>query len=135
MEAKIKVEKNTKLERWYSIRKKLRLLQEEEKKLRQELCEEYFADAKEGTNSFPLDKGYVLQAKIVINRKVDEATLSSVMEELAMIGVSGDPLIRYKPEVNMKEYRRLDDKARTIFDQALTISKGMPQLDIVLPKR
>ena len=125
----------TKLNEWYECREQLRILQEREKALRLEIMSKVFPEAKEGVNSFPLEDGYVLKGTKVITRKVDEASLLAIAEQLASSGVSIDSLIRYKPELSVREYKKMNEEQRMIFDQALIIKEGLPQLEIVLPKR
>ena len=123
------------LNEWYEIREQLKVLQDKEKELRLRIMSSVFPDAKEGINNYPLEGGYVLKGTRVISRKIDEASLSAIADQLASAGVSVDSLIRYKPELSVSQYKKLSAEQRMIFDQALIIKDGLPQLDIVLPKK
>jgi hypothetical protein len=75
-----------------------------------------------------------------INRAVQVELLAELAKVQAMPD-SNQPklelekLVKWKPEVSIKEYRLLTDEQRLLFDQVLVIKPGMPGLDIVIPKR
>ena len=111
----------------------------------------------EGTNKFDLANKYQLKAQRIINRSIDAAALKQLShtkaeleykvaqgilmtdEEVALhktlLGVSLDELIKYKPELAVKEYRTLTAEELRVFDDVLVIRDGSPQLEIVKPKR
>lgn len=123
------------IERWYIVQEQLSKLKNEEQLLRQKIFNGMFPDPKEGTNSVDLADGFVIKGKRVINRTVDEAAFKSSIEELAKNGIATDQIVKFKPELVIKEYRTLTDKQRSLFDFVLIIKDGMPGLEIMQPKR
>ena len=100
-----------------------------------------FPEPTEGTNTVPLNDGTGAVAKMthVINRKVDEDQYDELEKSLQtdnnLPRLDLAKLVRWKPEVSIKEYRTLTDEERHLFDQALVIKPGMPGLDIMIPKK
>jgi hypothetical protein len=130
------------LELWYTKQEELRKLKEEEMALRLRITKQYFPTPKEGTNSHELGDGYVMKMKHNIDRKVDEAALSTLKDKLKEAGIRVDDLIIYKPELSVKQYRpyELDTseegkKRLNLIDQCLIVKPGAPALEIVKPKR
>lgn len=110
---------------------------EAEKALRKEVMALFFPEPVEGTNKFELEAGWSLQATHKIERKVDEASLPAVLQQLREMGVNPDPLIRTKPDLDTKAYKSLvqvNPDAAHVFEQALTIKPGSPTVELVPPK-
>jgi hypothetical protein len=131
------------LMQWYKMQEDLAKLKSAEALLRARIFKKYFPTPVEGTNDFSLDDGYVLKAKYSIDRKVDEATLTTLTPDLRKLNIPLDALIKYKPELSVKAYRTLEGdssdegkKRLNLFDQCLIIKPaGTQQLEIVLPKK
>lgn len=150
------------LEEWYKLKELLDDTKTKEFALRKKIYAHYFVvrdehgveiQPKEGTNNFELPDGFVLKAQRVINRSVDQGSLAALKQEkielsekedlyekekerlALLLELPLDDLVRYKPELETREYRKLSDEARNVFDTALVIKDGTPQLDIVKPKR
>lgn len=123
------------MERWYIVQEQLSKLKNEEQMLRNKIFKGMFTNPVEGTNTVELEDGYALKGKRVINRTVDEAAFKASVEELAKNGIATDRIIKFKPELVVKEYRTLTDEQRNLFDCVLIIKDGMPGLEIVKPKR
>lgn len=127
--------------------------------LRQKLFKFFFPSPREGTNNLMLQDGRKFVAKHVITREVDEtgldtlrrALLGDMRAQLTTLGldVSGftddapvtevlklsmDKLIKSKPSLVTTEYRTLTDEQRIIFETALAIKDGSPQLTLEPPK-
>lgn len=110
---------------------------EAEQALRKEVMALFFPEPVEGTNKFELEAGWSLKATHKIERKVDEAALPAVLQQLREMGVNPDPLIRTKPDLDTKAYRSLvqtNPDAAHVFEQALTIKPGSPTVELVPPK-
>lgn len=130
---------------WWETQQQLSKLKATEALLRNKIFKHWFPAPVEGTNSLPLPDGFVAKGVYKINRDVDEAALKLYTSSQVVEGVpagpsvfeahqiSVDALIRYKPELNIRAYRALTDEQRKIFDQALTIKVGMPDLKISPP--
>lgn len=109
-------------------------LVELEQALRKAVMAEFFPTPKEGVNNLDMGQGWTLKGTYKIDRKVDEAALPAVKEQLRELGVNADTLVKYKPEVATTIYKALSEQARLIFDTALTIKPGSPTVELVPPK-
>lgn len=110
---------------------------EAEQSLRKEVMALFFPEPVEGTNKFDLEAGWSLKATHKIERKVDEAALPAVLQQLREMGVNPDTLIRTKPDLDTKAYKSLvqiNPDAAHVFEQALTIKPGSPTVELVPPK-
>ncbi len=110
---------------------------EAEQALRKEVMALFFPEPVEGTNKFELEAGWSLKATHKIERKVDEAALPAVLQQLREMGINPDPLIRTKPDLDTKAYKSLvqiNPDAAHVFEQALTIKPGSPTVELVPPK-
>ena len=110
---------------------------EAEQALRKEVMALFFPEPVEGTNKFELEAGWSLKATHKIERKVDEAALPAVLQQLREMGINPDPLIRTKPDLDTKAYRSLvqiNPDAAHVFEQALTIKPGSPTVELIPPK-
>lgn len=125
-----------KIERWYQVSEQLGTLKAEELALRKEIFAEAFPNPIEGTkeNKMDLAAGWILQGDHKINRKVDEAVVSTLAT-----GDNTAPLIdrcfNYKPSLILKEFKALGSNDLALLADAVTETPGTPGLKIVLPKR
>lgn len=122
-----------KLNKWYKMQEELRVLKDEEAALRREIFEAAFPNAKEGTNKLELAEGWVLNATLPINRKVDLPTFQAMKEQLLEHHIKVDQIVEFKPELSVKQYRCLTEEELHLVDQFLIISEGSPQMKVVLP--
>lgn len=125
---------------WYAAKKAADKAVAAEKALRADLVALAFPSGlKEGaSNKADLPESWQLSVTGVVNRTVDEAALGATLELIKeKTGVTIDPadLIRYKPELKVGEYKKLGDDVKKLFDNALTIKDGSPQVEVKLPKR
>lgn len=128
---------------WYKLKDELAKLKASESLMRSKLFKGYFPTPKEGTNTLDLDPlliaaglpsgGHVLKATYPIERKIDDAAVTTLAPVLAANLISVDKLIRRKPELDVKEYRTLTAEQTQLFDQCLIVKPGSAQLEIVLP--
>lgn len=123
------------LERWYKVKAELDKLRAEEMVLRKRLFGAYFPDPKEGTNDFELGGGYVLKGGYKIERKIELPVFLAYKDKFTAAGIPVDAIVAYKPELALKEYRKLTDGQRTLFDACLEIKPGAPSMEIVMPKK
>lgn len=110
---------------------------EKEQALRKEIMALFFPAPEEGTNKVDLGSGWTLKATHKIDRKIDEAALPAVFQQLREMNVNPDPLVRAVPALETKAYKSLaqiNPDAARIFEQALTIKPGSPTLELVPPK-
>ena len=120
---------------WFNMTQQLDQLKVAEIALRKRIFTTFFKSPVEGTNKVPLTEGWILKADHKINRSVDIASLTNAAAAFKEAGIATEDLIKYKPELVIVEYRKLDDDTRKVFDQILVIKEGSPQLEIVKPKR
>jgi hypothetical protein len=124
-----------KLNKWYEMQEQVRDLKEKEAELRKEIFQSAFPNAKEGTNKLELAEGWVLNATLPINRKVDLAAFQAMKEQLLEHHIKVDQIVEFKPELSVKQYRCLTEEEVHLVDQFLIISEGSPQMKVVLPKK
>lgn len=103
--------------------------------LRKKIFATYFPNPKEGTNDVPLSDGYVLKAQHKIDRKIDEPAMVALAEEFEAAKILVKDLVKFKPELKIAEYRKLGEEQRKVFEKALIIKPGAPQMEVVKPKR
>lgn len=120
---------------WFNATVQLAKVKAREMELRKKIFGAYFPLPREGVNDYPMDGGFVLKGTHKITRDVDEAMLAAKQNELIEKKIPVASLIRWKPELVTKEYRKLTDDDRKIFEQILDIKVGSPSMEIVKPKR
>lgn len=133
------------LSEWYSLKEQLDTIKNKEIVLRQFIAKALFCEPVEGTNTYDLKQlndttGAVAKVTHTINRAVKEDLLEELEKSQAlpdnnMPKLDLKKLVKWKPEVSIKEYRTLTDEERHLFDQVLVIKPGMPGLEIMIPKR
>ena len=129
------------LEAWYKLQENLRAVKAAEMLLRTKIFKGMFKEPVEGTNSIPLEGGWVLKGKRTINREIDGAALqanmaidpATQMSRLSANGIHVEQLVKWVPELVTKTYRILSEEQVKIFDECLIIKDGSPALEIVLP--
>src|SRR5699024_2831301 len=102
---------------WWNMKQQVDILKAKESDLRQQIITAAFPGIQEGTENADLPQGYKLSVTGKLNRNIDEAALPAVLEQMGE--GAEDNLIERKPSLVMKEYRKLSDKQRKVFDQAL----------------
>lgn len=130
---------------WYDATTQLAKWKQREHFLRLRVFRHLVPVPEEGMNTVDLEKhptfvgvdtmGYVLKAQHVISRDVDDAALTVLMPKLEEKNIPVAQLIKRKPELAVGAYRKLTKEETQLFDQALIIKPGSPQLAIMLPKK
>lgn len=125
---------------WYQAKKAADKAVAVEKALRADLVALAFPNGlKEGAkNKADLPESWQLSVTGVVNRSIDEAALGAaieLVEEKTGVKLDANDLIRYKPELKVAEYKKLSEEVRKLFDNALVIKDGSPQVEVKLPKR
>ena len=130
------------INKWYELQAQLKSIKASEMLLRTKIYKGLFKDPKEGTNTIPLAEGWVMKARRVIQRDIDIAalTINSANPELGpsrleLAGINVASLVKWKPELVLKNYRELTDEQKLIFNDCLVIKDGSPALEIVLPAK
>jgi hypothetical protein len=120
---------------WYEMQDKLKALKASEMLLRTKIFKHYFPVPKEGTNTAPLDNGWVIKGVYKISREPDPALLAAFAASLREQGINPDTLVKYKPELITKTYRELTEEQVKLFDRVLVVKPSAPSLEIVLPAK
>jgi hypothetical protein len=129
------------LKEWFILKQQLDEMKGKEVVLRQFIFNGLFTNPTEGINKHDVNDGTgaVVKGTHVINRSVQIEELEKLEESLKndsnLPKLDLEKLVKWKPEVSIKEYRTLTDEQRHLFDQALVIKPGMPGLEICIPKR
>jgi hypothetical protein len=123
------------LSTWYKMAQELKKLKTKEILLRKDIFGKAFPDPKEGTNNYGLDDGYVLKGQYQLTRDIDEGAFNALKEKLREEKINPDLLVQYKPSLVKKEYNKLTDEQKQLFDQCLIVKPGSPSLEIVLPAK
>lgn len=129
--------------RLYTMQEELAALKTAEAMLRRRIFDHFFPNPVEGSkeNKYPLNDGTgaILQADYKINRNVLEPELdtlrAAIREDATLPRLPLNKLVKYKPELVKAEYNKLTDEERQVFDRALDIKPGMPEVKVVIPKR
>ena len=129
------------LNEWYRLKDELTRVKTAEMLLRTKIYKGLFTAPEEGTNTLPLDGGWVIKAKRTIQRDIDLAALNvnaivdpaTNMSRLTQNGIHPEQLVKWKPELVLKNYRLLTEEQMAIFNECLVIKDGSPALEIVLP--
>lgn len=130
--------------RLYEMQEELGRLKAAEAMLRRRIADHFFPNPTEGSrdNKYPLNDGTgaILQMDHKINRKVLEPELDALKAAMREEGnnlprLAINKLVVYKPELVKAEYNKLTAEERQVFDRALEIKPGMPEVKVVIPKR
>lgn len=105
-----------------------------EQELRKQVFTAFYPAPKEGTNTIDLAEGWRLKGVYKLDRKIDEAALPAVAEQLREMGVNVDTLVKWTPDLKTATYKELTAEQRAVFDQALIIKPGTPTIELVPPK-
>lgn len=128
----------TKLKRWSELKEKIAEvctpLVTEEMELRKEIFSMAFPSPKEGTNNSELQGKWILKGTYKLDRKIDEAALPAVLEQLRKQNVVTELLVKYEPKLSATNYKALSIENQRIFDQAMTIKPASPTLELIPPK-
>ena len=123
---------------WNDLQQKLAKIKAEEMILRTAIYKHFFKDPKEGTNTAALHAGWELKATRTIDRKIELPTFQAMAVEngpFHLAGIRAADYIEWEPKLKIANYRTLTAEQKLVFDQALVIKDGSPQLKIVLPAK
>lgn len=120
------------LARWYELKQTIAHLQAEERTLREGLFQGTFPDPKEGVNTHKLEDGTQVKGTYRLNRKVDVEE----WEKIRPILTAEEEENVFKVSVSLMTgaYKKLADDRVAIIDKCLTITPGLPSLDVKPPK-
>lgn len=123
---------------WQAAATALEAAKATEAKLRIEVVGLFPFDDEEGTQNIDLANGWKLKAVKKQNYKLDALKVDAALEKMEKLGEAekllAERLVKFKPELSISEYRILPANCRGIIDDVLTVSPGMPSLELVPPK-
>src|SRR5512136_236158 len=124
------------IQEWYELKLKLNQLKDEESVLRQQIVKEIFNSTNEaGTYKIDLEEGYQLKLKNSYSYKVDSEKVVECLEKIAQEdSIVANAVIKWKPELSLREYKMLNNEFKTILDSAITMKLDSPKVELVLPK-
>lgn len=129
---------------WQDSVKALAAAKEAEATLRKEVladCYGFNSEAlREGTENIELGNGYKLKAVFKISYTLNNAEdgVDKALSKLEKAGPEGafiaERLVRWKPELSVSEYKKLDAKYKKFIDEVLVTKEATPSLELVAPK-
>lgn len=119
---------------WQEAKKQLDALKESEMAMRKHIVASQFDADKIGAQNVELGKGWKLKAVTKVRYNVDRDTdkVDNVLDQLE--DWQADRLVKWKPELSVSEYKKLDDEDRAKVDAIVTIVPSSPELSLVPPK-
>lgn len=141
---------STKLQAWHETQAMLAYLVNVERHMRTAAFDLYFPGYREagesGLKNYDLGGGYVLKGTPAVNYKLDKDAIDDTLAKIAKLGAEGallaDRLVTFKPDLSVTEYKKLDPsasrqqaKAKDLIDGVITITPGLPKLELVSPQR
>lgn len=119
---------------WNEAKKELDALKEREMEMRKHIVSSQFDEDKVGTQNVELGNGWKLKAVTTVRYNVERDTekVDDVLDQLE--DWQAERLVKWKPELSVSEYKKLDDADREKVDSILTIVPGSPTLTLVAPK-
>lgn len=119
---------------WYNMVQQLGKLKSQEMLLRKRIFRHHFPDPKEGTNTFILPDKYQLKGVHKIDRQIDVPALTTLRPMFEEKGLKVDNLLKVELSLKVKEYKAMTEEEKKLFDQALIVKSGAPDLKIEPPK-
>ena len=131
--------RNQLLADWDYAEKQLSAAKEREKSLRLAVHAEFFdSEEKAGTYKEKLGQGWQLKLTCKDNVKVDEPEIvQTMLTELAKLEGGSDAakdLFKWKPTLSQTAYKKLSLAHKQIVDSVLTVSPGLPAIELFPPK-
>lgn len=117
---------------WQAVKKQLDSLKLKEMTLRKRIFGAYFPAPDEGTNTFVLADNALLKGGYKIDRQIDPGELQARGQYLADKGIPVSKLVDWKPNLVLREYRKLTAEEMAMFDHCLVIKPGSPSLELVI---
>lgn len=125
---------------WDKAKKELNRLKELEMNLRNQIIATDFANHKaEGTENVDLGGGYKLKAVFKTTYSfTDKELVDAALTKIEKLGAEGEyiaeRLVKFKPELSVSEYKKLDTAYKAIIDEILVTKPATPSLELVIPK-
>lgn len=138
-------EKNALLSAWYEADKTMRAAVDAERELRLQIIETFSTETREDasgveTVSLGRDK-WVLKIQHGLNYNLDKdadkvrSSLDVIAKSMEGGKIIADRLVKWKPEISVTEYKKLDREQREEINKVLTIKPKTKSIEIVEEKR
>lgn len=130
------------LQEWIDADKAMRAAKDLEAAARKAVVESigFDPEKKEGTERLPLANGWEIKAVKKQNYSLKNAAGETdlALDKMEKMGEEGkflaERLVKWKPDLSIKEWKELPEKFKPLFATCLTISDGMPTLELIEPK-
>jgi hypothetical protein len=122
------------LKEWNEAKQLAKIWVEKESTLRDTLVKALFnCDKDEGTESITVQNDWTLKVtkKLSYSLNNDEGEVSALCASLP--DSLSKQLIRWKPDLSLSTYRKLDNHTRDLFNSVLTIKPAKPSLELIAP--
>jgi hypothetical protein len=119
---------------WNEAKQQAKTWVEKESTLRDALVKQLFnADKDEGTETIQIENGWSLKAskKLTYSLNNDQGEVSAICATLP--DAVSRQLVRWKPELSLSTYRKLDGATAQMFQNVLTIKPSKPSLELLPP--
>jgi hypothetical protein len=115
--------------RWLDAKEKLKMYQDMERKLREDILHASFGDNNIGSLNC-INGGYLIKGSYGTSFSIDQKGIKDAIES----GEIGDAIcaVRTKYELDKKAYDSLDDDALEIINEFVTQKPSLPTLEIKL---
>lgn len=123
------------LHRWSVLSEQLADIKAQEIALRIKLFNQAFPMANIGTNTAALNEGWELKGKLTANKSIDKAELLTLQPEFKKLSIDVNTVFNWKPELSKTQYDKLNLKQKNQVDRVVTLKKGTPALEIILPTK
>lgn len=93
-----------------------------------------------GTQTVDLGNGYKIKAEFKLNYRLENKNqeLDKALDAIVNTFEEGDyvarNLVKWKPELSMTEYKKLPNEIKSVIDEALVVTQGLPSLKFIQPK-
>lgn len=130
--------RNNLIAQWHYAKNNLETAKAAELELRNKILDESFV-WKEGTENLELGNGYKLKAVFKLNYRLfnKDNDVDKALTKLENAGTEGafiaERLVKWKPELSVSEYKKLDEKFKQIIDEVLITYSSQPSLELVEP--
>ena len=118
------------LAEWFKLRANLKKIKAKEILMRKHIFNTLFPHPNEGVNEHELPDNYILKGTYKLDRKLDMGVFGSMTDVLREQQINPDKMVAVKHSLDLREYRKLTDVERELFDQCIVTKPGTPSLEI-----
>lgn len=125
---------------WHEAKADLERAKDREMTARKAAFSACFEAPKEGVNTLELGGGYAIKGTYKLNYILDPdvGKVEKALDKIEAMGAEGkviaDRLVKWKADLSLSEYRKLDAKYKKVIDTIVTTKEGAPSLELKEPK-